>query len=67
LKKEFIYKKDGYIFEYNANHGHINVDGEFSGECYDCIDVGLDFINADYQTFISKCDDWIIDSILRRF
>ena len=31
--KEFKLIKDGYIFEYDYNFGHINVDCEETGEC----------------------------------
>ena len=39
--KEFKLIKDGYIFEFNYNFGHINVDNELTGECEDCIEVGM--------------------------
>lgn len=57
--KNFKLIKDGYIFEYNNNFGHINVDNEITEECEDCIEVGLDFAHSDKENFISKCNEWI--------
>ena len=31
--KEFKLIKNGYIFEYNYNFGHINVENELTDEC----------------------------------
>ena len=36
--KEFKLIKNGYIFEYNYNFGHINVENELTDECEDCIE-----------------------------
>ena len=51
--KEFKLIKDGYIFEFNYNFGHINVDNELTGECEDCIEVGMGIIFPDQQSFES--------------
>ena len=52
--KEFKLIKNGYIFEYNYNFGHINVDNELTGECEDCIEVGMGIIFPDQQSFESN-------------
>lgn len=57
--KEFKLIKNGYIFEYNYNFGHINVDNELTGECEDCIEVGMGIIFPDQQSFESKCNEWL--------
>ena len=49
----------GYIFEFNYNFGHINVDNELTGECEDCIEVGIGIIFPDQQSFESKCNEWL--------
>ena len=49
--KEFKLIKDGYIFEYDYNFGHINVDCEATGECEDCIEIGMGFVFPDKQSF----------------
>ena len=57
--KEFKLIKNGYIFEFNYNFGHINVDNELTGECEDCIEVGMGIIFPDQQSFESKCNEWL--------
>ena len=49
--KEFKLIKNGYIFEYDYNFGHINVDNELTEECEDCIEVGMGIIFPDQQSF----------------
>ena len=46
-------------FEFNYNFGHINVDNELTGECEDCIEVGMGIIFPDQQSFESKCNEWL--------
>ena len=60
LNKEFKLIKDGYIFEFNYNFGHINVDNELTGECEDCIEVGMGIIFPDQQSFEAKYNEWLI-------
>jgi hypothetical protein len=58
--KEFKLIKNGYIFEYNYNFGHINVENELTDECEDCIEVGRGIIFLDKQSFEVKCNKWLI-------
>lgn len=57
--KEFKLIKDGYIFEYDYNFGHINVDCEATGECEDCIEIGMGIVFPDQQSFEAKCNEWL--------
>ena len=57
--KEFKLIKDGYIFEYDYNFGHINVDCEETGECEDCIEIGMGIVFPDQQSFEVKCNEWL--------
>ena len=58
--KEFKLIKNGYIFEYNYNFGHINVENELTDECEYCIEVGRGIIFPDKQSFEVKCNKWLI-------
>ena len=58
--KEFKLIKDGYIFVFNYNFGHINVDNELTGECEDCIEVWMWIIFPDQQSFEAKYNEWLI-------
>lgn len=57
--KEFKLIKDGYIFEYDYNFGHINVDCEATGECEDCIEIGIGIVFPDQPKFWSKMQ-WMV-------
>lgn len=57
--KEFKLIKDGYIFEYDYNFGHINVDCEATRECEDCIEIGMGIVFPDQQSFEAKCNEWL--------
>lgn len=57
--KEFKLIKNGYIFEYDDNFGHINVDCEETGECEDCIEIGMGIVFPDQQSFEAKCNEWL--------
>ena len=62
MKKNKVFKliKNVYIFEYNYNFGHINVENELTDECEDCIEVGRGIIFPDKQSFEVKCNKWLI-------
>ena len=63
--KEFKLIKNGYIFEYDDNFGHINVDNELTGECEDCIDIGMGIVFPDEQSFEAKCNEWLKNKKIR--
>ena len=58
--KEFKLIKNGYIFEYDYNFGHINVDNELTEECEDCIEVGMGIIFPDQQSYEAKYNECLI-------